>query len=103
MKAEISFDALALEDDQDNVEGCYRLEGDDWQVFYFTRWWEGLPEERRAKVVKNAVFSSGITGVVVNYPKEQILDKAAVMRVLSDTLGVAEWSEVRGPDSLQLK
>ena len=52
---------------------------------------------------KNATSESGIAGIDVWFPKDRILNKSAVIKVLSDALGVTEWSEVRGPDSLQLK
>jgi hypothetical protein len=98
MKGEISFDTNVDDNGQENIEGCYRICEEEWQVFYFTQWWDGYP-----RIVKNAVSESGIGGVDVWFPKTQILNKSAVIKVLSDILGVDEWSEVRGPDSLQLK
>ncbi len=97
MKAEITFDCF-YPDDSDNIEGCYRLPGATWQVYYFTRWWSGEP-----KIVLGAVWRSGITGVNVQHPKDQLLNKTVVMQVLAAALGVTEWAEVRGPDSLTLK
>lgn len=97
MKAEISFDLVDLGEDCNNIEGCYRLPGGQWQIFYFTRSWQG--EEGP----KHASWRSGATGLNVNYPKDKKLNKLAVMKVLSDVLGITEWSEVRGPDSLQMK
>jgi hypothetical protein len=98
MKGEISFDTNIDDNGQENIEGCYRICGENWQVFYFTKWWDGAP-----RIIKDAVYNSGITGVDVWFPKNQILNKFAVIKLLSDILGVTEWSEVRGPDSLQLK
>jgi hypothetical protein len=97
MNAEISFDCYYPED-CDHIEGCYRLPGEEWRVFYFTRWWQGKPEVR-----PDAVWRSGITGVQVNHPKDAVLNNSVVMQVLSSALGVTHWTEVRGPDSLQLK
>jgi hypothetical protein len=99
MNAKISFDCLYGEADGDNFEGCYRLPGGEWQVFYVTRWWQhGEPEIR-----KNATWPSGITGVNVNHPKDAPLNMSIIKQVLADALGVTEWQEVIGPDSLQLK
>jgi hypothetical protein len=97
MNAEISFDCYYPED-CDHIEGCYRLPGEQWRVFYFTRWWQGKPEVR-----PDAVWRSGVRGVQVNHPKDAVLNNSVVMQVLSSALGVTHWTEVRGPDSLQLK
>jgi hypothetical protein len=97
MTAELSFDCV-YGDDQNHVEGCFRLPGRDWQVFYFTRRWEGQPE-----IIPAAVWKSGVTGVNVQHPKDQPLNQAVVIAVLSDVLGVTSWSVVSGPDSLTLK
>jgi hypothetical protein len=97
MKGEICFDCY-YPDDSDNIEGCYRLEGGEWQVFYVTRWYEGPP-----KVFTDAAWRSGITGVQVHHPKDQQLNILISKQVVADALGVTEWREVRGPDSLKLK
>jgi len=97
IKAEISFD-LIMEEDMGFVEGTYRLPASDWQVFIFS----SCPIER-PEVDINAKWSSGITGVHVGFPKAQKLNKAVVLRVLSDALGVTEWQEVKGPDSMKLR
>ena len=69
MKAELTFDCL-YGDDQDNMEGCYRLPGQDWQVYFFTRWWDdGGPEVRL-----NTVWRSGVTGVNVRRAKDKPLN-----------------------------
>ena len=103
MKGEISFDTEVLETGQDHVEGCYRIDGQGWEVFYFThrrngKWWQGEPV-----ISKHATWRSGVTGVDALYPKDQLLNKNYVMGELSKIKNVDEWSEVRGPDSLQLK
>ena len=97
LKAEITFDCLYPED-CDHIEGCYRLLGKEWQVYYFTRWWQGEPE-----VLLDAIFQSGTKGVNVKHPKDEPLNKSVVMAVLAKALNVTEWSEVSGPDSLTLK
>jgi hypothetical protein len=99
MKGEISFDLIMDESTDNSVfEGCYRVLPEDWKVFYFTKWWQGTPG-----IIKDATFSSGIKGVNVNYGKDEVLNKQSIKKVLSEVLGVSEWEEVRGPDSLQLK
>jgi len=103
MSGEISFDTIFSEEGVHHIEGCYRVNGESWKVFYFThrfngQWWQDLPVIR-----KDVVWPSGISGVDVVYPMDKILNKETVSRVLSDVLGVSKWVEVRGPDSLQLK
>jgi hypothetical protein len=99
MKGQISFDIL-IEDNVDCpvFEGCYRVPPADWRVFYFTKWWQEGPE-----ALVDATFCSGAKGVNVKYPKDSILNKIVIQKTLSKLLGVSEWQEVRGPDSLQLK
>jgi hypothetical protein len=97
MIAEISFD-LIMEGNMDFAEGTYRLPGGNWQVFIFSR-----RSIRQSEINASAKWASGVTGMSVQFPKSQKLDKAVVMEVLSDELGVTEWKEVHGPDSMQLR
>jgi hypothetical protein len=99
MNAEISFDCIFPDDeDHANIEGCYRLPGQDWKVFYF-----GRRDWREPEIIVDAVFQSGVRGVNVWHPEGQHLSKLVAMQVLGHTLGVTEWAVVVGPDSLQLK
>jgi hypothetical protein len=99
MKAEITFD-LVMTEDMAFVEGCYRLAGGGvWQVFIFRRS-NGLEE---VGIKQNLTWRSGATGLNAILPNDAKIDKSVVLTVLSDTLGVTEWSEVRGPDSMQLR
>jgi hypothetical protein len=98
MKAEISFD-LVMEEDMAFVEGCCRLQDQDWQVFIFRKS-RGL---EKVGVRKHLVWESGVTGVNIIVPDEAQLNKHVVMTVLASELGVTEWSEIRGPDSMQLR
>jgi hypothetical protein len=101
MQGEITFDIFIDEDTPHDVfEGCYRVPPNDWKVFYFTKWWQ---DDSGPEIIKDAVFSSGVLGINVKYAKDQILNKLAVKRVLSEALGVQNWVEVKGPDSLRLK
>jgi hypothetical protein len=98
MRAEISFD-LVMEDDGDFEEGTYRLPGGNWQVFIFTKPGSEVSEPH----VEPSTWESGVTGVFVRYPRSEPLNREAVRRVLSETLGVRDWVEVRGPDSMKLR
>ena len=99
MLGEISLDILIEDDrDRDVMEGCYRIEQGEWHIFYFTRWWREGP-----KVILDAVWRSGVSGVNVNHPKDQALNKIVVKERLSEILKGVDWVEVKGPDSLQLK
>jgi hypothetical protein len=99
MKAEISFD-LVMHEDMGFVEGTYRLEGGVWQVFIFLRERPGI---RNVGVTTNIVWESGVTGLNVIVADDAKLNKQVVLQTLSDVLGVSEWSEVRGPDSIMLR
>ena len=99
MKAEISFD-LVMTDDMEFVEGTYRLPGSKWQVFIFGPGYSG----RKPVVNPAARWESGITGVHVQWPESgSKLNKDSVQSILSEALGVTEWEEVRGPDSMKLR
>jgi hypothetical protein len=100
---EISFDTSVEDAGQNHVEGCFRLEDEAWRVFHLTHrhagvWWNEQP------IVKaDAIFQSGISGVNAVYPQSVILNRANSMSLMSKILGGVTWTEVRGPDSLQLK
>jgi hypothetical protein len=95
-RAEISYDLL-MGDDMDFVEGTYRLPDAEWQVLIVSR-----SEVSEPEVVQQR-WDSGVSGVLIRFPRSDRLDRAAVERVLSTSLGVCEWVEVRGPDSMQLR
>lgn len=103
MKADISFDLILGDEDRHNhFEGCYRLPHEDWKVFYFTRWSQGREWQGQLDICKDVVWPSGITGVDAKYPGYP-LTKIVVKRLLAKSLAVTEWTEIAGPDSLQLK
>jgi hypothetical protein len=52
---------------------------------------------------QNLTWRSGVTGLNAILPTDAKIDRSVVLSALSDTLGVTEWSEVRGPDSMQLR
>jgi hypothetical protein len=97
MKAEISFD-LVMEGRIEFVEGTYRLADQDWQVFVF------IPDPSQAEPkVSAGRWGRGATGLIVAWPASQVLNRAAVLEVMGGHLGVTEWVEVRGPDSMGLR
>lgn len=96
MRGEISYD-LVMEHDMGFVEGTYRLPGAEWQVFIVSR--GGVTEPQ----IKHGKWESGITGMSLRIPKAGRLDKKIVERLLGQALDVAEWTEVRGPDSMKLR
>lgn len=97
MVGEISFD-LKMEENMSFVEGVFRVAGGDWRVFIFRR---GSVEGPVANT--SAKWKSGVTGLTVEYPRGERLDKDAVLKVLGDVLDVSVWHETNGPDSMQLR
>jgi hypothetical protein len=93
---EISYD-LVMDEDMPFVEGTYRLPDHEWQVLIFSK------KEIPAPTFDTCSWDSGVTGVVVHVPLEQKLSKAVVEAMLSSFLSVEKWTEVRGPDSMQLR
>lgn len=83
----------------DFVEGTYRHPRREWQVFIFT------PDACATQPVARSEvkWKSGVTGIHVMWPSGIPLNKDAVLRLLSEQLGVDEWEEIRGPDSMQLR
>jgi hypothetical protein len=96
MRAEISYD-LVMDDDMLFVEGAFRLEGSHWQVVIVSRCDVDEPQ------VVPQRWENGVTGVFIRYPRADRLNRTRVERLLSVVLGVSEWVEVRGPDSMQLR
>jgi hypothetical protein len=98
MRAEISYD-LVMSDDMAFVEGTYRLPGGEWQVFIVSAFEREVSESE----VIPQVWPSGVTGVFILFPRHERINQAAVERVLSAALGVSEWVQARGPDSMQIR
>src|SRR5947209_934185 len=96
VQAEISYD-LVMENDMSFVEGCYRLPGRPWEVFIFSKKKVAEPEHRFGK------WDSGVTGITFFVPDATTLSKSVVEELLSSALGVADWCEVKGPDSIVIR
>jgi hypothetical protein len=86
-----------MDNDMEFVEGTYRLPGGEWEVFVFVR------RDATEPSWKPSRWESGVAGIVVEYPRGRRLNKVAVEEVLSAALGVKEWVEVGGPDSMRLR
>ena len=95
-KNEISYD-LVMDDEMPFVEGTYRLAGEDWQVFIFTR------RDVDEPAISDSTWHSGITGLHIAFPRSVILNQTVVESLLGDHLGVDAWCVVRGPDSMVLR
>jgi hypothetical protein len=97
MKAEISFD-LKMEEHMHFVEGTYRLNEGPWHVFIFSTY-----SKANVEIDLNAKWASGVSGIIVQYPRSNVLNRGVVLNILSNCLGVTDWNEVRGPDSIDLR
>ena len=102
---EISFDAVTLGEDDDNIEGCYRIGESEWKVFFISHSLAGdAPWTGEPIINSDAIWPSGVKGVNAIYPIRVKLNKFSVRTILSEALGEnIQWTEVRGPDSLQMK
>ena len=98
MRAEISYD-LIMEDRMGFSRGePIDLSGKEWQVFIFS---PGAVTEMQ---ITHGRWKSGVTGLLMyGSPKGSNLNKQIVEQVLGHALGIEEWIEVRGPDSMQLR
>jgi hypothetical protein len=97
-QGEISFD-LVMTDDMAFVEGSYRLDGGAWEVFTFRH----AREMERPRILNDVVWPSGVAGINVVVANDIQLNKSFVLKTMTDSFGIAEWIEVRGPDSMQLR
>ena len=78
-------------------EGCYRLPGEPWKVFTVTKY--DVPEPE----MTDSVWASGVEGPSIRFPAQRRLDRMTIEECLTERLGVLEWLEVRGPDSIVLR
>lgn len=98
MIGDISYD-LVMNDDMQFVEGTFRVDGGDWQVFIFSKK-KGVNVEPHWQ---HSRWESGITGLVFGVPSHLRLSKQLVEQSLSQAVGLKSWTEVCGPDSIQLR
>ena len=100
---EITFDIIVPEGGVTHVEGCYRLNGGNWLVYYLTNYQRDDSSIDTPIIDRKAVFSSGIAGVSGFFPADWLLNKKKIGEILAQAVGVDGWVEVTGPDSLLLK
>jgi hypothetical protein len=98
MNAEISWD-LIMSEDMPFVEGCYRLQGSDWQVVTAGRASDACP----AGVRDGIRWTSGVTGMTIGFSDGLKINARTVLELMSASLGVTKWVEVHGPDSMMLR
>src|SRR5262249_23583268 len=90
---EITFDIVAPEEGVSTVEGCYRIDGGNWQVYYLTNWHNGSPWTGGPAINSKAVFQSGISGVSGVVPGNWLLNKRTIRKILAEAVGVDGWIE----------
>ncbi len=93
---EISFDTV-IDDENDTVEGTYRLPGQLWAVFVF------MNEEVPALEHSIGTWKSGVTGLGVKVPVDTRISKEFMIKVMSDVFGSADWVVVSGPASFVMR
>ncbi|RYF44227.1 MAG: hypothetical protein EOO38_18230, partial [Cytophagaceae bacterium] len=93
MHAEIAWD-LVMSEDMPFAEGCYRLNGGDWKIFTATKARPNCPAGVRIDVK----WASGVTGMNIVLLEVAQINRASLMRVMSEVLNVEDWREVDGPD-----
>jgi hypothetical protein len=97
---EITFDVVVREEGARIVEGCYRIDGEDWKVFLLAKESDAFGSPC---IKSDAVFESGISGIYGVVAADLVLNKQAVLRILTELVGVDTWTEVKGPNSLVLR
>ncbi|MHB1557233.1 MAG: hypothetical protein ACYC61_07120 [Isosphaeraceae bacterium] len=93
---EISYDT-AVGNDEEVVEGSYRLPGGPWQVFLFEH--GDVPEIRH----DFGTWKSGITGIEFVVPASVPINRRSIEEAMSEVFEADAWVVVPGPDSIWLK
>ena len=86
-----------MTNDMGFVEGTFRIANEPWRVVIVSKADTTAPEFTAGK------WASGIGGLVIRVPRNFSLNAQAVKELLASQLGVATWTEVKGPDSMQLR
>jgi len=97
---EITFDIVVPEEGAPVVEGCYRIEGENWKVYLLANESDAFGSPR---FENDAVFQSGVSGIYGVISADRVLNKKAVLRILTEAVGVDTWTEVDGPSGLVLR
>jgi len=101
-RAEISFDTV-LEEDNDYIEGSYRLPGGGWQVVAFKK--DNVPaiQAKPGRWERLTEWEETATGMIVSLPRECTANREFVLKAMAQITGIAAWVEVHGPDSMHLR
>lgn len=101
-RPEVSFD-LVLEEGMTWMEGTYRLPGEPWMVVIFRQ--EDVPaiESRPQRWRKPTRWEREATGVLIRIPRSVAITRTSLLGAPSQVFGHADWTEVRGPDSMLLR
>ncbi|WP_439814191.1 hypothetical protein [Zavarzinia sp. CC-PAN008] len=78
-----------MSEDMAFAEGCYRLDGGDWQVVIAFKS-TGIDTVE----LRNVRWESGVTGLNLLFPDNGKINRSTVLRCMSDVLGVTNWREV---------
>lgn len=88
-----------MSEDMAFAEGCYRINGGNWQVVTAVK-----AETSRSAGIRNGVrWDSGVTGMNIVLRDDTKINASVLLKIMSHELGVADWQEVRGPDSMVLR
>lgn len=93
---EISLDVV-VDDDDEFVEGSYRLPGRFWEVFIMSK------KDVAGLQHQHSTWDSGIAGTTFEVPASAKLDKSYVLAAMDSVFGNREWTFVDGPDSIVLR
>jgi hypothetical protein len=99
-RPEFSSDIIMDEDNQ-YVEGTYRLPGRFWEVLIVRK--VDVPALQHRPNQPPIEWESGITGIIIDVPREDKLNREYVRNALTIAFGYTDWVEVRGPDSMVLR
>ena len=88
-----------MSEDMPFAEGCYRIDGGDWQVVTAIR----AGPDRPAGVRNGVKWDSGVTGLNIVFPKDTRINRASLAAAMSEVLGIDDWREVSGPDSMTIR
>ncbi|MBC8289165.1 MAG: hypothetical protein H8E37_02510 [Planctomycetes bacterium] len=101
-RAEISFD-LVLKEDNDWMEGSYRLLGEFWNVVIFRK--DDVEEVRFQRRIweRPTKWERAMTGMVIRFPRKVRVGRNDLFGAMSRAFGCSEWTEVAGPDSMVLR
>ncbi|MDP6445997.1 MAG: hypothetical protein QGG36_23370 [Pirellulaceae bacterium] len=101
-RPEVSFD-LVMKDDNDWMEGTYRLRGELWKVVIFRK--DDVPELQLQPTTwkKPTKWEREVPGIVIRFPRKARVGRDDLLAAMSQAFGCSDWTEVDGPDSMMLR